>query len=194
MFDSPQNRRKSIRLKNYDYSTPGYYFVTICTRERECILGEVKRAQVILNRTGQIVLSAWQGLPARFPFIELDAFVVMPNHVHGVIVLKPRRGEPCVRPKRGDHKDRPYPTPRGTPAFSLARIIQAFKSLSTRQWLQDSPPEISHANTKLWQQNYYEHVIRRDESLEKIRQYILENPLKWDLDEDNPRNINPPRK
>ena len=107
--------RLSIRLKGYDYAQAGAYFVTICTQGRACLFGDIVEGEVRLNDAGRMVRSGWEGLPDRFAHLELDACVVMPNHVHGIITIR-GRGESCIRPDdsrqpdSGDHKDRPYGT------------------------------------------------------------------------------------
>jgi putative transposase len=215
MFDPNVCRRRSIRLKGYDYAKDGAYFVTVCTQNKECLLGELARGTVVLNEAGKMVESVWKGLQDRFPFIELDQFVVMPNHVHGIIVLKDtgsdlRRGESCIRPmnnrnfnippdlgneesfqdqdnrnKEGDHKDRPYGTHVGT----LGRVTQAFKSTATREYGIGVKKEgWAPFDGRLWQRNYYEHVIRNEMDLDRIREYIANHPAGWARDEENLEN------
>jgi putative transposase len=186
--------RRSLRLKEYDYSQAGAYFVTICTRNRECIFGHIYDSGMQLNDAGRMVQSVWDKLPTRFPGLGLDAFVVMPNHVHGVIVLVGAglalsdnegagRGESCIRPGgSGNHKDRPY----GTAVGSVGRIMQAFKSMVTHEYVMGVrqhgwPP----FQGQLWQRNYYEHVIRKEDDLNDVRQYIFDNPAHWAEDENN---------
>ena len=191
------HHRRSIRLRGYDYSQAGAYFVTVCVQGRHCLFGGVVNGEMRLNDAGRMAQTVWEGLPDRFPSIELDAFVVMPNHVHGIIVLladaSRGRGESCIRPgvndenandHKGDHKDRPY----GTLAGTIGRVIQAFKSIVTHEYVMGVrqhvwPPFVG----RLWQRNYYEHIIRDAESLNRIREYILTNPLRWALDRENPR-------
>ena len=172
--------RRSIRLSNYDYSNSGYYFVTICVQNRLCLLGEVKDSKMIPNKTGRMVQKIWDELPDHYPVVTVDAFALMPNHLHGIVALNVGAG----------HRARPTGHPRGgAPTFSLPDIIHRFKSLTTTLYRKQVQIRGSSPSTTLWQRNYYEHVIRREESLDKIRRYILENPLKWELDEDNPQNI-----
>ncbi len=177
----PLNRR-SLRLQNYDYSQPGYYFVTICVRQRKCLLGEVKNGLMNLSALGKLVQSTWEQLPEFYPGVELDAFVVMPNHLHGIIALNVGAGPRACPPGH----------PRGgAPTMSLPDVVQRFKSISTHQYFQEfSKNKSSKSPSFLWQRNYYEHVIRRDESLGSIRKYIEENHLKWDLDEYHPQYKN----
>ena len=205
-----KHHRRSIRLKGYDYSMAGAYFVTMCVSNRQRLFGNVIDGKMILNEAGRMVETIWMQLAIRFEFIELDEFTVMPNHFHGILVLSGRcescirpgsdescirtdsdescictgRGESCIRPSTvsGDHKDRPDGTLPGT----VGRVIQAFKSISTHEYING----VKHKNWtpfpgKLWQRNYYEHIIRDDESLKRIRAYIINNPLQWAYDREN---------
>lgn len=191
-YDPDIHHRRSIRLRGYDYSSAGAYFVTFCVHGRECLFGDIADGEMRPNGAGRMVAEVWQNLPGRFPLVELDEFVVMPNHFHGIVIIS-GRGEPCVRPpldvakpcvrpdliaveKPGDHKDRPY----GTRDDSLGRIVQAFKSETTVGYTRGVrtfhwPPFAS----RLWQRNYYEKVIRDDAELAAIREYILFNPHNW---------------
>jgi REP element-mobilizing transposase RayT len=184
--------RQSIRLHGYDYSQSGAYFVTICVQDLQCLFGEMVNSKMVLNDAGQMIESIWSELPERFPHVKLDKFVIMPNHFHGIMVF--RGGEPCVRPKTGEqstgemgeigeHKVRPYGTLPGT----LGRIMQAFKSITTHKYIagikqKQWPPFPG----KLWQRNYYEHIVRDENELNDIRRYIMDNPKKWNLDRENP--------
>ena len=195
-FDPDIHQRHSIRLLGYDYSTAGFYFVTFCVQGRACLLGEITNGKVVLNDAGRMVEKIWMELPQRFPNVVMDTLVVMPNHFHGIVILDDhpnkminRRGESCIRPMNhdepGDHKDRPY----GTLDGSVGRIVQAFKSLSTNAYILG----VNHQNWppfpgKLWQRNYYERIIRNEEELLKTRQYIHDNPLQWETDNENPAN------
>jgi len=140
-----------------------------------------------------MVETVWVELSKRFPFVELDEFIVMPNHFHGILVLTDKadcRGESCIRPavggggsNQGEHKVRPYGTLKGT----VGRIVQAFKSISTHEY--KIGVEKQHWNPfpeRLWQRNYFEHVIRSEKSLNKIREYIAANPSQWETDPENP--------
>jgi putative transposase len=192
-YDPEKHHRRSIRLREYDYSQSGAYFITICTYNRECLFGEIADGEMRLNNTGQMVQKAWNELPQRYAGVDIDAFIVMPNHVHGVIIIDNWRGESCIRPEndakprpKGDHKDRPY----GTAHNSIGRIIQAFKSIATHTYTigvtQNGWPPFPG---KLWQRNYYEHIIRNENELNEIREYIVGNPIKWAEDENNPINL-----
>ncbi len=158
-----------MRLKDYDYSRAGAYFVTVCTRERECLFGEIVAGEMQMNGIGQIVQDAWNGLPHHYPHIELDAFIVMPNHVHGIVVIT-------------DHGGAGLPRPYKKRKITLGQIVAYFKYKATKQineW-RDTPA------LPVWQRNYYEHVIRGKDELNRTREYIAHNPARWADDEDNP--------
>jgi putative transposase len=107
-YDPTRHHRRSIRLPTYDYTQPGTYFVTICTQNRECVLGEVIQGQMVLNARGQMVESVWRQLPQHYPRVEVDAFVVMPNHVHGIVILVGAGPRACPeRPAQGNHRGLP---------------------------------------------------------------------------------------
>ncbi|MCP4680976.1 MAG: transposase [Desulfobacterales bacterium] len=161
-------RRKSIRLKGYDYSRAGTYFITICTQNRSCLFGQIENGKMILNEYGKIIKTTWEWLQQQYEYIDPDEFVVMPNHLHGIIVLRSRGGSPY-----GRFANRPYnATGKHKP---LGRLIGAFKTVSTKQInkIRQTP------GAKLWQRNYYEHIIRNDKSYHQIAEYIQTNPLKW---------------
>ena len=163
--------RRSLRLRSHDYSRDGLYFVTICVENMACLLGKIRNAKVSLNATGLMVDSVWNELPKRFPFVRLDAYVIMPNHIHGILALN------------GDPKDIPsLKHPPGTTPRSLGRILQAFKSITTREYVKNLELE-QKPFSKLWHRNYFEKVIKHHVSLANIRKYIQENPLKWESDE-----------
>jgi len=165
--------RRSIRLKGYDYAQAGAYFVTVCSRSRECVFGESVEGEVRLNGAGRGVEEVWDALPKHYPGVEVDAFVVMPNHVHGIVVLPDRVGAQHAAPLRRGLKVAPG---------SLSAIVRSFKSAVTKR--------INEAHgmpdTRVWQRNYYERVIRDEDELRGVRQYIADNPAQWALDEENP--------
>lgn len=187
-FDHESHHRRSVRMKGYDYTGPGAYYVTVCTQERECLFGEVINREMTLNSAGRMVETVWHGLRKRFPFVILDTFMVMPNHIHGILVLSGNnQGEHKVRPYGDIGCDKCTACPCGTATDSVGRIIQAFKSLTTHAYIRGArengwPP----FHGKLWQRNYYEHIIRDEEELNRVRKYILDNPVKWDRDRNNP--------
>ncbi len=177
------HRRRSIRLPGYDYSQAGAYFVTVCTRNRECLFVDVGDAEIRLNECGRIIAGCWQDIPLHFADARLDAFLTMPNHLHGIIVIGDGDvGAMHFSKVRKMH--RPYERPRGTVPASLGAIVQNFKSVSTRKInaARDTP------GATIWQRNYYEHIIRNEREWSMIAQYIRDNPAKWSADLDNPLN------
>jgi REP element-mobilizing transposase RayT len=183
--------RRSIRLQDYDYADEGAYFVTICTYGRACLFGEIVNGEMRLSRVGEVVLNEWLQTAIVRPNVELDAFVIMPNHVHGIIVITDRAGnnvgaqraaplQQPLTPNSSNRDKRPHVTPG-----SLGAIVRSFKSASTRSVniLRDTPA------MPLWQRNYYEHVIRDEGDLNRIRLYIECNPQMWDTDEENPARL-----
>ena len=194
-YDATKHHRRSIRLKGYDYSQAGAYFVTIVTQDRACLFGEVVGGEMQLNDAGRIVLAEWDTLPGRFPTVELDAFIVMPNHVHGIIAISTddmtsnagvNVGAGLVPALRATIRATIRATTRVAP--TVGDIVGAFKSLTTVLYThgvkQSGWPSF---RGRLWQRNYHEHIIRNDESLNRIRQYILDNPACWASDRENPQ-------
>ncbi len=169
------HHRRSIRLKGYDYSQTGYYFVTICTWNRECVFGDVVDGKMKLSRIGQLVQVAWNELLKRFHNFELDEFAVMPNHIHGIIIIV---GAGLALPNRGAASS----APTKDISIGLGDVVRAFKSISAI----NVNCLLSRLGVPLWQRNYYEHIIRNEESLNRFREYIGTNPLRWELDRENP--------
>ena len=196
-YDPALPRRRSLRLQAYDYAKAGAYFITIVTQDRRRLFGEIAAGEVRLNEVGRLIRKFWESLPDRFTGVALDAFVVMPNHIHGVIVMDPPVGAPLVgaRPRRGDADatgDRPRATTRvaptgGSGGYALSDVIGAYKSLTTAEYARrvtaDGWPAFPG---RLWQRNYYEHVVRGEEDMDRIRAYIRDNPLQWEFDVENP--------
>ena len=178
--DEGGKTRRSIRLKGYDYAQYGAYFVTICTRDRRCIFGDVTDGKMYLSSHGRVVETEWLRTGEIRRNVELDDFVVMPNHMHGIVWLSPnvgaRRAVPLRQPSRALEKfGRPVPG-------SLPTIIRAFKSAVTKA-INAKRDTLGHP---VWQRNYYEHVIRDEDDLNRIRQYIDNNPARWAMDRENP--------
>jgi REP element-mobilizing transposase RayT len=192
-YETDRHHRSSTRLKGYDYSEAGAYFVTVCTQNRECLFGDVVDGEMRLNGAGQMVHNVWNDLSPKYPDIETDEFVVMPNHFHWIIVIV---GAPLVGALENRAGTRPAPT-RGTKtvqsyrsAPTLGDIVGAFKSTTIHQYTDGVRQKNWPAfNGRFWQRNYYEHIIRGEEEMHRIRRYIIENPAKWADDEDNPANI-----
>ena len=164
------HERKTIRLKEYDYSSPGGYFITICTQGKICSLGKIVNEEMHLSSIGEIVERCWKDIPGHFPDVELDAYITMPNHVHGIIIINESgRGE-VTSPLR-------KPT--------LGNMVAYFKYQSTKLTNEMN----GNQGDRFWQRNYYEHIIRDDRDWENIRDYIIYNPNKWKIDEENPDHI-----
>ena len=169
------HHRKQIRLKKYDYSLSGYYFLTICTKNRQEYFGNIIDNKIVLNKYGEIVEKCWLDIPKHFNNVELDEFVIMPNHVHGIVVIV------------GARSSRPI----------LGQIIGYFKYQSTEYindliiWSfvnkgsEDPTPTGKHKFIQIFQRSFYEHIIRNKYSLYRIRQYIQDNPINWDKDRNN---------
>jgi REP element-mobilizing transposase RayT len=175
-YDPNKHHRRSIRLPGYDYRTTGAYFITICSWQRECLFGEVINDQMQLSPYGKTVLFNWSLLPKRYQNVALDNFIVMPNHVHGIIVLK---GNPEINftesEKFGLRESKIHP---------LSEIVRGLKTSSARRINQMR----YLTGISVWQRGYYEHIIRNEESLVAIREYIVNNPLLWGKDELYPHN------
>jgi putative transposase len=199
-FDPKIHHRSSIRLKGYDYSQAGAYFVTIVAWQREMLFGEIADGEMILNRYGKIVLNAWMDLPNHYRHVELGAFVIMPNHVHGIILLNDGGWEPLHNGRGGSpvsgktnlpdgliagteplpaSQTRPYVTVK---RHGLPEIVRAFKSFSARRINRLRRTE----GIPVWQRNYYEHIIRSESEMDRISRYIETNPLRWVDDDENP--------
>jgi len=175
-----KRKRRSIRLQGYDYSQAGAYYITMCTRNRECLFGNVIDGQIQLNEVGRIVQTVWNGLPQFYEGVELDAFVVMPNHVHGVIVIHAGVGAIHESPLLS----KPFASARivDRRRMLLSKIIGRFKMVTAKQI--NALRETS--GLTVWQRNYYEHVVRDEVSLNRIRQYLADNPAQWEFDRENP--------
>lgn len=172
------HNRRNIRLQGYDYSSEGLYFVTICVQNRLCLFGKIVEDEMILNDAGRIVNDTWHDLPNHNPNIELDAWCIMPNHVHGIIIIKNIEyvGVDSKSTQNNDWTDlESVPTRKH---HGLPEIIRQFKSFSTRRInkLQYT------AGSIVWQRNYYEHIIRNNNSYLKIVDYINNNPCNWETD------------
>ena len=175
---SPKRFRKKLRLENFDYTSPGAYFFTICTQYRKPIFGKVDGGQVYLSWKGVIVYQMWTGLPDHFPNVKLDEFVVMPNHLHGILWLLERE-KPIIKMHPSPKNQSGHYPPSHLQPGSLSVIIRSFKSAVTRKINQ-----MGHTSGQtLWQRSFYHHILRDDDDLSQHREYIIENPLRWTLDQ-----------
>ncbi len=186
--DQTRRNRRSIRLRSFDYSQPGSYFITVCTHHREYFFGNIVDEETVLSPIGQIVAGQWHSIPQRFRGVKLDEFIVMPNHIHGILHIV---GAPLAGAR--DHGNI-RATARVAPT-SVGNIVGAYKSICAQhcfRWIKEHNP--SRVLGKLWQRNYYEHIIRNDDELMNIREYIIHNPINWELDRENPMMVNAPQK
>ena len=189
-YDPDKHHRRSIRLRGYDYAQPGAYFVTMVTRQRELLFEDP-----VLRRVAE---SMWQRIPRHFPQVTLDEWTVMPNHVHGILVIedRPRKGDAFPGDPPVEQGGVSGPTPNdagrdrgecvaptsGPPPRSLGAIVGNYKSVTARRVnrVRKTP------GVPVWQRNYYERAIRNERELNAIRQYITDNPLNWEMDPEHP--------
>lgn len=198
-YNPKYHHRHSIRLKEYDYSQSGAYFITICTKQKEYYFGEIADKTMMLNDTGKMIEKWWYKLKNKFSNIKLDKYIIMPNHIHGIIMIDDGQTHNIKLGQTHDvigqtHRSAPTTTTTKNKQIivganlcvhpNISRIIQWFKSMSTNKYIQNiknnNCPEF---NGKLWQRNYYDHIVRNDEELNNIRRYIQDNPINWKEDE-----------
>jgi REP element-mobilizing transposase RayT len=200
-YDPRIHHRRSIRLRGHDYAGGGAYFVTPCIQGKALLLGEIVESEMVLNEAGRIVEATWQALPSRFPTVVLDAHQTMPNHFHGIVVIPGPGLEPSLAKATGAPVIQPHaraPVGPGlapaqadgrhrrlgprTQRVALGDIVGAFKSLSAIAVNQ----ALARTRQHLWQEDYYEHIIRNLKELEITRDYIIHNPARWHEDPENP--------
>lgn len=179
---SNQFNRRSIRLKGYDYSKEGLYFVTICCQDRACRFGNVVNDEMILNEAGKVAEACWLKIPEHFPNVILGDFVIMPNHVHGIVEIVGAKNfspeEIDISPEEKRAKDvspQRVPIINGT-SKTVGSIVRGFK-IGVTKWVRQNTNIYD-----LWQRNYYENIIRDEKAYHNIAQYILNNPLNWGKD------------
>ncbi len=188
-YDPSKHHRRSIRLRGYDYSQAGVYFVTICAQNRECLFGDIAEgSEMELNDAGAMIVRWWDELANKFPTFEPDAFVVMPNHIHCIVVINDvgtvnvgatLRGRPD-----GGQPHRAAPT-RPT----LGDMMDWFETMTTNEYIRGVKQlGWKPFDKKVFQRNYYEHIIRNERELNAIREYIANNPANWAADIDNLKN------
>jgi len=211
-FDPNKHHRRSIRLKGYDYAQAGAYYVTICAQDRQCLFGHILDGQMIPNPAGQMVNDVWTALPEKYPTVILDEFVVMPNHFHCIVFLandaadadkSPKDHVGANAPVRPHHAPDDHvganapvrpdenigqtrgsaPTGTGVARPKLSDVIRWFKSLTTAKYRYGVRDDgWMPFPGRVWQRNYYEHIIRNERSLKAIRLYIVQNPANWPQD------------
>ena len=175
IYDPNKHDRRSIRLKGFDYTREAAYFVTISTQNGTCLFGEIVNGQMRLNDAGRVAQMVWKTIPDHFSQVEIDASVVMPNHVHGIIII-------VGATHAGARHASPLQRQSGPPKGSLGAIVGSYKSAVSRQINQLHRT----SGAKVWQRNYYEHIIRNETALNRLRQYIADNPARWADDQENP--------
>lgn len=201
-YNPHKHHRRSIRLKGYDYSSPGAYFITICTHQRECLFGNIIDGEMKVNSFGQVIQGHWSKLHSHHTHLCLDEFIVMPNHIHGILILFSKNecdqsdtvgagladtvsvSSNNLIPKPAPTNDQLRPEIVTIQRAGIADIIRGFKSFSARQINRQRQTK----GLPVWQRNYYEHIIRNEESLENIRRYIQTNPANWNNDQLHPEN------
>ena len=188
-------KRKSIRLAGYDYTSAGAYFVTVCTKSRACILSKIENRvgaelasalpietsankpemNIHLTKLGKIVEHSWLQLAKRYDHVITDEYVVMPNHFHGIVILRP---DSCISADSTRAEASSAPT--------IGRVVQSFKSICTLDYLRFIRKYHLDETARFWQRNYYEHIIRNEKELAEIREYIRNNAATWETDNENP--------
>ncbi len=179
------HHRRSIRLKGYDYSQCGYYLITVCTQGRRCLLREIKKGRLILNDAGKMIGRWWNELKNKYANIEIDEYVVMPNHCHGIINIVGTVGaDLCVCPdKKGEHAGSPQQADSPLQARPIYKMVQWFKTMTSNEYIRNvKQNHWKPFEGKLWQRNYYEQIVRDEISLRRIREYIVNNPYQWQKD------------
>lgn len=174
------HHRRSIRLKGYDYAQEGFYFITICCHDRARLFGEITNNKMILNECGKIAENCWLEIPNHFPNVELHEHIIMPNHIHGIIEIKFKSNFPTDFPTVGANDYSPLRLgnrilPR-SPSKTIGSIVRGFK-IGVTKWMRQ--------NTNVhdvWQRNYYDNIIRNEQSYQRISNYIRNNPKNWKED------------
>jgi len=190
-YDSARHHGRSVRVRGYDYTQPGAYFITVCTRDRNSLFGEVVDDQSCLNDFGRITQQEWLRTGLIRTTVQVDEFIVMPNHIHGILIVDEQGGSDCrgtvhraptasVRSYVLSEEQFGRPVPRSVPT-----IVRSFKATVTTRInaLRGTPGK------PVWKRGYYEHIIRSEDELGRIRQYIADNPLRWSLDRENPAAV-----
>lgn len=213
-YDPSKHHRQSIRLRDYDYSQTNPYFVTLCIQEGLFLLGDIIDGAMQLNAAGLMVEKWCAELESKFPGIKIDLFTLMPNHLHAIIVIVGSSLDMVSRfgiglddldfdhadenggiiaslsKAKGGHAGPPLQTNRMATRPRLGQMIQWFKTMSTNEYIRGvRNSDWLPFPGKLWQRNYYEHIVRDEESLNRIREYIRDNPIRWHLDRENPKRI-----
>ncbi len=182
-LDNTLPTRRSIRFADFDYSQGGQYFLTICAFEMRVLFGKMETNRILLNVIGRIALDCWRDIPNHFPLVELHPFVVMPNHVHGILAIQDGHG--CPVPLQNQHRAERFQHPT---VASVPTIVRSYKSEVTylaRRYLR-------RASLQVWQSNYFERVLRNGDEFSNACRYIFENPMMWHIDKANLRGTGHP--
>jgi putative transposase len=207
VYDRFRDHRRSIRLKGHDYTAAGAYYITICTWDRGCLFGEIDNGEMQLNESGLILQCEWLHTPLVRSYVELDAFIIMPNHIHGIIIIRntpdaanagnidgvmvgatrrvaPTDPDNISGPSTQQVTDAEKCMPRGPQSGSIGAMIGQFKSMATKRInaIRVTP------GSPVWQRGYYERIIRNQSEFDRIRHYIINNPLNWTSDIEHPPN------
>jgi REP element-mobilizing transposase RayT len=178
-YDEAKHHRRSVRLEGYDYAQAGVYFLTVCTFGRACLFGDVVEDAMRLSALGRIAEEEWLKTPGMRPEVELDAYVVMPNHLHAVVLIT---ADGVSTRHRGESADGAPRAPRQREARSLGSLVAGYKAVVTGR----ARRELGWDSGSVWQRSYFEHIIRTDRALDEIRVYIEANPWRWAWDDENP--------
>ncbi len=178
-YNPQKHHRRSIRLKGYDYSQAGLYFITICCQNKECLFGQIVNNEMILNNAGKYADKCWLEIPQHLPNAILHEHIIMPNHVHGIIELSDVGAEnflPLQQSNEPKQNDFQKMIPR-----SIGSIVKGFK-IGVTKWMRSVRMEDFPPQRPVWQRNYYEHIIRNEQSYQVISEYIINNPAQWEED------------
>ena len=181
-YNSQQHHRRSVRLKEFDYSQPGWYYITICTHNKKCLFGGIADSKMVLNKFGKIVNEEWQKTKEIRRNIDLDYYVIMPNHIHGIIIIENKIiVHTALRANSNSplQCDENIKNKLNSPSQTIGAIVRGFKGSVTKRIneLRNTP------GSPVWQRNYYEHILRNEMDLYCTRNYIQNNTLKWQLDD-----------
>ena len=190
-------RRQSIHLPGHDFALAGVYFVTLVIQDRMCLFGDVVGVKMRLNAAGEMVQRLWQALPDRFPGVGVDAFIVMPNHIHGIISISQAVGAPLVGARKAapqangngniGRRAATRAAPTQDSGHSLDDVVEAYKLLTTANYRDGARARgWPLPSAELWQQGFYQHLVRNEGTLSKVRQYVHDNPAWWEFDRENP--------
>jgi len=186
-YNPQKHNRRSIRLQNYDYSKAGMYFITICCQDRAHLFGEIKEGLLILNAAGQMIDKWYHSLPEKFGDIECGEYIIMPNHFHAIIInngtLVGANQSVCPHKCTNKIKEEEQENPKQQSPTKLSTVIQWFKTMTTNEYIRGVKElDWTVFNKRVWQRNYWEHIIRNRSAYNRIANYIIQNPQNWKED------------